>query len=85
MMGNSARPRNKRNSTPGERRLVAAAEAGKYLGVSQWTIRRWKAQERIPFVRLGRAIRYDLDDLDEMIEVLKVLPGRFKLAGDDNS
>ena len=41
-------------------------EAARFLGVDVWTLRRWRVQEpqRGPrFRRIGRSIRYCLDDL----------------------
>lgn len=84
-MNDSAKQQPKGNREPRARRLVSAADAGTYLGVTEWAIRRWKSQGRIPFVALGRAIRYDLDDLDELIDTFKVQPGRFGLATDDDA
>jgi len=43
--------------------LLDAKELGFLLGLSVWTIRKWKDQEKIPFVRLGRAIRYNFEDV----------------------
>ncbi len=33
------------------------------LSLSPWTIRKWRAEKRIPFIRLGRAIRYNFDEV----------------------
>ena len=39
--------------------LIDAKSLAERLGFSVWTIRKWRAEERIPYVRLGRAIRYN--------------------------
>jgi excisionase family DNA binding protein len=39
--------------------LVSIEEAAKMLGLSKFTLRRWTAQRRVPYVRLGRRIVFD--------------------------
>ncbi|MCJ8276352.1 MAG: helix-turn-helix domain-containing protein [Bdellovibrionales bacterium] len=41
-------------------KLVDAIELGEILLVSPWTIRKWRAEERIPYVKIGRLVRYEL-------------------------
>ena len=51
-------------------RLVKQDEAAKYLGLSEATLERdrWRGGD-IPYIRIGpRAIRYDLEQLDEYID-----------------
>ncbi len=50
---------------PGLMDVRAAAEA---LGISRHTLRSWIWQRRIPFVRLGGAIRFSRAALDKYIE-----------------
>ena len=50
------------------KRLLTASEAAEYLGLAQWTIRQWASMGRIPKVKLGRSLRFDLADLDDVIE-----------------
>jgi excisionase family DNA binding protein len=50
--------------------LVKQDEAAKYLGLSEATLERdrWRGGD-IPYIRIGpRAIRYDLEQLDEYID-----------------
>ena len=52
------------------KRLVGQKEASEYLGLSEATLERdrWRGGD-IPFVRVGpRAIRYDLEQLNEYID-----------------
>ena len=63
-----------------ERRLLNIREASGLLGLSKATLYEWTAQRRIPFCRLGRALRFDLTDLNKFIERAKVLP---KEEGDE--
>ncbi len=56
-------------------RLLTVAQASVYLGVTEGGLRRWIFQERLPVVRLGRCVRLDKGDLDELIEARKEDPG----------
>lgn len=49
--------------------MLNDAEAAVYLGVSPNTLPAWRCTKRvaIPFVRIGRAIRYRKADLDAFI------------------
>ncbi len=61
-------------------RLLDAEGAARYLSVTVWAIRRWVSQRRIPYLKVGRLTRFDRQDLDELIEKLKVPPGRHPLG-----
>ena len=52
-------------------RLVKVKAAADYLAISERKL--WDLSQNgiIPVVRLGRAIRYDLTDLDDFIEKMK--------------
>lgn len=49
-------------------RLLTAAEAARYLGYSEGTIRNKASRGEIPFVKLGHALRFRLSELDSWIE-----------------
>ena len=52
------------------KRLVGQKEAAEYLNLSEATMERdrWRGGD-IPYIRIGpRAIRYDLEQLDEYID-----------------
>jgi excisionase family DNA binding protein len=38
-------------------------EAARALGVQPSTVRKWVLQRKIPFVRVGRCVRFDVDEL----------------------
>lgn len=53
---------------------VTTAEAANYLGISQSWLRQARMRGRKdapPFVRIGRAVRYRIQDLDDWLEVNK--------------
>ena len=57
------------------KRLLTAAEAAEYLGLAEWTIRQWASMGRIPKVKLGKALRFDVEDLDRLIAKSKIPAG----------
>ena len=50
-----------------ERRWATEAEAVEHARVSGNTLRRWRAQGRITGYKVGRAVRYDLCEIDAML------------------
>jgi predicted DNA-binding transcriptional regulator AlpA len=53
-------------------RLLKTKDAAEYLGMSERTLRNWHYLSTGPKVtQLGRAIRYDIKDLDVWIETQK--------------
>jgi len=55
-------------------RLLTIREAAQYLAVSVSTLYGWVWQRRIPFVKIGRALRFDPHDLAALIDANKQLP-----------
>lgn len=49
--------------------LLSRKEAAKYLGISEQTLAIWKCTKRydLPFVKIGRLIKYRKADLDGFI------------------
>ncbi len=57
--------RTEANAAP---RLMAVSDAARYLAVSVSTLYGWVYQRRIPFVKVGRALRFEVVDLDGFIQ-----------------
>ena len=51
-------------------RLLAIQEAADYLGMSRASLagRGWRIKNRLPAIKIGRAVRFDLQMLDRWIE-----------------
>ena len=47
--------------------LLDVKEAAQMLGCSEFGVRRWAREERLPIVRLGRLIRIRREDLDRIV------------------
>lgn len=54
------------------RRLLDQAGAAEYLGLTQDQVRALKYRRVLPFVKVGRSLRFDVRDLDRFIEMNKV-------------
>ncbi|MHB8155593.1 MAG: helix-turn-helix domain-containing protein [Candidatus Omnitrophota bacterium] len=51
-----------------EKRYLTTKEVAIYLGLSEHTIRAWVKLGRIPFYKLGRAVRFDLRKLEPWLK-----------------
>ena len=51
-------------------KLLTPHEAGEYLGVAPETLNVWRATRRykIPYVKVGRSVRYRLTDLEAFVQ-----------------
>lgn len=55
-----------------ERRILTSQEAALYLGVTERWVRRAVAEKRIPYVKVGKLLRFHTDDLDGWVESRRV-------------
>jgi excisionase family DNA binding protein len=53
------------------RRLLKEREAAVYLGIGERTLRTWEALGRVRACRMGRTKRFDVHDLEQLIERAK--------------
>lgn len=51
-----------------QRNLLTTEEFAAALGLSPKTVRQWTWMRRVPFVRVGRAIRFRPETVNEIIE-----------------
>jgi excisionase family DNA binding protein len=50
------------------KRLLNIKEGAALLNISENTLRQWVHQRRVPMVKLGKAVRFDPEDLQKFIE-----------------
>lgn len=54
-------------------KLLTPGEVAKVTGLSVETLAQWRSQRRgIPYLKVGRAVRYDLRDVQEYLEGCRV-------------
>jgi excisionase family DNA binding protein len=49
-------------------RLLDIRQASQFLAISVSTLYGWVWQRRIPFVKIGRTVRFDMEDLKAFIQ-----------------
>ncbi len=52
-------------------RLLKTREAAKFLAISERSLFNLYKSGQLPFVRVGRAVRFDLNDLEQFIQGMK--------------
>lgn len=62
-------------TTRTNRRWATLAEAGEHVGLSQKTLRRQIAAGHITGYRIGRALRVDLNELDDLLRPIPTAGG----------
>lgn len=55
------------NQIAGLPRLLTYQEAAEVLAVKPQTLRQWVSKKRIPFVKIGAAVRFTPDQLESFI------------------
>ncbi|MCW5781312.1 MAG: helix-turn-helix domain-containing protein [Nitrospira sp.] len=50
------------------KQLYSVREAARYLGISQWAVRHLNWSSKLPCVRQGRRVLFDIYDMDRFIE-----------------
>ncbi|MCM8771345.1 MAG: helix-turn-helix domain-containing protein [Candidatus Omnitrophica bacterium] len=48
-------------------RLITVEELAKYLNLNPHTIYIWVEQKKIPFIKIGRMVRFDLIEIEEWL------------------
>ena len=56
--------------------LIDTKELSNLLGVSEKTLYGWVHQRKIPFLKMGGLLRFDLGDIEKWIQKKKVQPSR---------
>ena len=63
------------NMSPiGQHRLLNVHQAAAYTGLSPHTVYAMVSQRRIPFVKVGRLVKFDVELLDKWIKQNTVMP-----------
>jgi excisionase family DNA binding protein len=68
------------SSTVDTRRLISVQAAAVYTGLSVHTVYAMVSQRRIPYVKVGRLTKFDLQAIDAWISQHSVKPHRMTLT-----
>jgi len=69
---------NRKKSNKMEKRLLNIKETAEYLGLKVNTLYCWVSQKRIPYVKMGKKLMFDIECLDKFIEENAVEPINFE-------
>lgn len=58
--------------TNGDRRLLDVDQAAEHLAVTPRFVRTLVAERRVPFLKIGKFVRFDADDLDAWLDSCRV-------------
>lgn len=59
-----------------DERLLTDVEACEYLRIRNRQLYSWRMQGLIPFIRIGRAVRYRQRDVDAALDTLTITRGQ---------
>ena len=62
------------NSIPQLRNLIGVPECARWLGVSESEIYKLTSQRRVPFIKVGRLVRFDPVALEAWLKQHTVMP-----------
>jgi len=54
--------------------LLNTDQAAEVLSIKPWTLRAWVSQGRIPHVKMGRLVRFEVKSLEDFIQNNSVKP-----------
>ena len=57
-----------------EQRYLSPQELSQYLNLSIQTIYEWTSQKKIPYIKLGRLVRFDRLEIDELMRTKRIEP-----------
>ena len=56
------------------KRIVSIEELSDYLGTPKGTLYHWVSQRKIPYVKLGRSTRFDMQEIDVWLRNRSFVP-----------
>ena len=61
-------------STIKANQLLSIQQAAHRIGISTTTLYKWVSQRRVPHIKIGRLVKFDLHSLEEWIHQQTVMP-----------
>jgi excisionase family DNA binding protein len=60
-----------------EKKYLTVRELSEYLGIPKHTIYSWTSMKRIPYVKIGRLLRFDKNKIDSWLKERSIEPLEF--------
>ena len=60
-----------------DKKYLDINELSEYLGIPKHTIYNWTSMKRIPYVKIGRTLRFDKSRIDSWLKERSVEPSKF--------
>ncbi len=54
--------------------LMNIQEAAEYLGLTVGTMYQWRSQHKVPYIKVGRKVKFKKDQLDQWLATRTVQP-----------
>ena len=51
-----------------EKRLLGIKELAEFLGITEGTLYSWVCQKKIPYVKVGRLVKFDMHKIEKWVE-----------------
>ena len=59
-----------------DKRFLTTKELSEYLAIPEGTIRVWVCLKKIPYVKFGRAVRFDIRKIDIWVDKNSIEPAK---------
>ena len=57
-----------------EKRILNVKELAEYLGFAPGTVYNWVCLKKVPYIKIGGRVKFDIQDINKIVERLKIEP-----------
>jgi DNA binding domain, excisionase family len=57
-----------------EQRYFSPQELSQYLGIAIQTVYEWTSQKKVPYIKLGRLVKFDQREIDNWMKTQRIEP-----------
>ena len=55
-----------------EKRYLGMAECSEYIGITKGTLYSWVSHKRIPYIKIGKLVKFDLKEIEPWIKERRI-------------
>ena len=55
-----------------EKRYLGIKEMAEYIGIQEGTLRVWTCHKKIPYVKIGRLVKFDLREIENWLKEKRI-------------